>query len=435
MPSAVATGAAKGAGPSHEVGVVTDTFVDRSRPTAAWGPSPGLRSRTLVTSVFYPTATSVYRPTGSGPLVVVGAAPDRAHAPYPLIVFAHGLGATPGDYRELLSSWASAGFVVAAPLFPLSSGETPDGPDGGDVVNQPADISYVIGSVVQASAGPSGPLSGLVDPQEIGAAGHSNGAITTLGLIANTCCQDSRVKAAIVMAGTTEGFPSGQYDFSHTPPLLLVHGTADELVPYRSGVLVFNEARGPKGLLTIRGGSHGAAAGLSPASSATVVSETIEFFDAYLRHQAAAVKRLSGPDRSATTSLIFAPAVGSRAHLPVPPAPVAHLHASVTPDSGLSDGQKVTVRWSGYTAGKVVNVLECSNLDLSTASSVGCDFSNAKILYPDPKGSGSLGLKVVTGRVGNGVCDGVHQGCSIVVNNSSSTDPSESRQLPIHFAP
>jgi dienelactone hydrolase len=421
--------------PAHEVGAVTDTFVDPSRPTAAWGPSPGHASRTLVTTVLYPTATPVYRTGGSGPQVVVGAAPDRAKAPYPLIVFAHGLGAAPSDYKELLASWAAAGFVVAAPQFPLSSRQTPGGPDGGDIVNQPGDVSYVIGSVVQASAEASGPLSGLVDPLEIGAAGHSNGAITTLGLVANTCCHDSRVKAAVVMAGTTEGFPSGQYDFSDTPPLLVVHGTADELVPYRSGVLVFNQAHGPKGLLTIRGGSHGAAAGLSPGSSSTVISSTVDFFDAYLLHEAPAAERLSGPDRSGMTSLTFAPALGSRSHLPVPPAPVTHLHASVIPDSGLSDGETVTVRWSGYTPGKVVNVLECSNLELSTASSAGCDFSNAKILYPDPKGTGSLTLKVVTGTVGNGVCDSTHQGCSIIVNNSSSTDPSDSRQLPIHFAP
>jgi predicted esterase len=69
---------------------------------------------------------------------------------------------------------------------------------------------------------------------------HSNGAVTTLGLVANTCCSDSAVKAAIVMAGTTEGFPPGHYDFSKTPPMLLVHGTADQLIPYRSAPLVYN---------------------------------------------------------------------------------------------------------------------------------------------------------------------------------------------------
>lgn len=111
------------------------------------------------------------------------------------------------------------------------------------------------------------------------------------------------------------------------------------------------------------------------------------------------------------------------------------LHATVTPDTGLSNGQTVTVRWSGYTPGKVVNVLQCSKFDIATASSAGCSFTNAKVLHPDPTGSGSLTLQVIAGVVGNGTCDAAHPGCSIVVNNGSSIDPSESRQLPISFAP
>src|SRR6202020_2802854 len=96
-------------------------------------------------------------------------------APHPLIVFAHGLGASPQDYQQLLTAWAAAGYVVAAPLFPLSSSETPGGPDGGDIGNQPGDMSFVIGQMLEASSSPSGPLSGLIDSDEIGAAGHSNG--------------------------------------------------------------------------------------------------------------------------------------------------------------------------------------------------------------------------------------------------------------------
>ena len=145
---------------------------------------------------------------------------------------------------NVLAAWASEGFVVAAPLFPLSNGNVAGGPDAGDVVNQPKDMSFVIGAVLADSRLPSGILSGLVNPDEIGAAGHSNGAVTTLGLVANTCCYDPAVKAAIVMAGTTEGFPPGHYDFSKAPPLLLVHGTADQLIPYRSAPLIYNQARG-----------------------------------------------------------------------------------------------------------------------------------------------------------------------------------------------
>jgi len=252
--------------------------------------------------------------------------------------------------------------------------------------------------------------------------------------VANTCCRDPRVKAAVVMAGTTEGFGSGTYDLPSAPPLLLVHGTADELVPYRGAVLVFDQARGPKGLLTIHGGSHQSAAGLSAASAAEVMATTTDFFDAYLRHQPGAAARIGSAGTSRETSVTFDATVGSQSRLPVPPAPVVHLHATVTPDTGLSAGQTLTVRWSGYTPGKVVNVLECSKVDIASADSSGCDFSNGKILYPDPRGSGSLTIRVVEGAVGDGTCDATHRGCSIIVNNSSSTDPSETHVLPISFA-
>lgn len=209
---------------SNAVATTTLTFVDTSRPTPPWDGKPAEPSRTLVTSVWYPA-----RAAGSGP--------------YPLIVFAHGLGASPQDYQRLLTAWAAAGYVVAAPLFPLSSSETPGGPDGGDIGNQPGDMSFVIDQVLKASAAANGPLSGLVDPHEVGAAGHSNGAITTLGLVANSCCRDARIKAAVVMAGTTEGLGHGTYELAKAPPLLVVSDVHDGLVPYADALAVFNQAR------------------------------------------------------------------------------------------------------------------------------------------------------------------------------------------------
>jgi dienelactone hydrolase len=259
--STAAVGAAPAVTPKFAVGTVTDTFVDPHRTTPAWDGSPQLPTRTLVTTILYPATGPTGGPSETGDLAA------KSAGPFPLIVFAHGLGGTPQDYINLLTAWASQGFVVAAPLFPLSNANVAGGADAGDVVNQPEDMSYVIDAVLDDSLLPSGILSGLVDPKEIGAAGHSNGAVTTLGLVANTCCFDSRVKAAVVMAGTTEGFPPGHYDFSQSPPLLLVHGTSDQLIPYRSAPLIYNEAQGPKGFLTLEGGSHDAAGGQDPRSA------------------------------------------------------------------------------------------------------------------------------------------------------------------------
>jgi dienelactone hydrolase len=413
---------------STRVSTTTMTFVDNARSTPPWNGMPARPSRTLVTSIWYPTSS--------------GSAARSGHGPYPLIVFAHGLGGAPQDYRALLTAWAAAGYVVAAPLFPLSSSETPGGPNGGDIGNQPGDMSFVIGQMLEASNAPSGPLSGLIDSDEIGAAGHSNGAITTLGLVANTCCRDTRVKAAVVMAGTTEGLGRGRYDLAEAPPLLVVQDTHDGLVPYGDAVAVFNQARGPKALLALRwdprsdttgSTAHMASSGVVGPTSSAVIKSTIAFFDAYLKHEHGSLEHVAADGRSPRSTVHTAWAEGSRSTLPVPKAAAVHLHATVTPNTGLHDGETVTVHWSGYTPGKVVNILECSTVEISTASSAGCSFAHAAILHPDPTGSGSVGLDIGTGVIGNGVCDATHK-CYVVVNNASSTDPAGSKVVPIRFA-
>lgn len=413
----------------HAVGITTETYIDTHRTTAAWGSSPARPTRTLVTTILYPAQGS---PSSSPPQA--GATADHQGGPYPLIVFAHGLGADPQQYISLLSYLAAAGFVVAAPQFPLTSAETPGGPDGGDVINQPGDMSFVITSVLATSAQPSGPLSGMINPQEIGAAGHSNGAITTLGLVANTCCHDSRVKAAVIMAGTTEAYPGGQYDLAQAPPLLLVHGTADQLIPYSGAVAMFNSARGPKGLFSIKGGSHESAAGLSASSALAVLRTTTDFFDAYLRGDHAALADMSTAGQSGVTTLRFDATTGSTETITTLPPPKLHLRASATPTTKLTNGATVTVKWSGYTAGKVVNILECNASDVSLNSSAACSFAHAKILIPDPTGQGTQKLEIVEGPVGNGTCDAAHPGCLIVVNNASSEAPGASIKIPISFA-
>ena len=147
--------AAAGAGSAdtgHAVGVLTATFVDKSRPTAANGDCKKIPSRTLPTTIFYP-ATGDATSDAAQP----GAVPDARGGPYPFIAFAHGFGGDPELYAGLLRHWAANGFVVAAPRFPLSSGASPCGSVAGDSVNQPEDISFVISSVLKEAARRHGP--------------------------------------------------------------------------------------------------------------------------------------------------------------------------------------------------------------------------------------------------------------------------------------
>jgi hypothetical protein len=129
----------------------------------------------------------------------------------------------------------------------------------------------------------------------------------------------------------------------------------------------------------------------------------------------------------------FVTAKGATTTVPTVKTPELHLKASVTPRKNLQGGQMVTVAWSGYTPGKVVNILECNGSDRDLSNSGGCDYSKAAILHPDPTGGGSLQLEIVEGAVGDGTCDATHRGCFIIVNNASSTDPKDSVPVDITF--
>jgi fermentation-respiration switch protein FrsA (DUF1100 family) len=420
LPTAASAGAATTASP---VGVTKVELVDRSRPTAANAACPELPSRTLPTTIYYPAEAGT--PTDAAH---ADAPPDRAHGPYPLVVFAHGFGATSETYAPLLAHWAAAGYVVAAPTFPLSSATSPCGAIAGDVVNQPQDMSFVITSVLRQAHTDGALLSGVVDEHHIGAAGHSNGGITVYGLVGNTKLRDDRVDAALILSGTAQRYPTGKYDLAHLPPVLFVHGTDDALVPYKAAIDGFNAARGPKALFSITGGDHGSAA------TPNAYAATTDFLDAYLRGDAAAKARLPGDATPGTSTMKFVAKKGATVTVPTVTTPKLDLKASVSPHKDLHGGQVVTVTWSGYTPGKVVNVLQCNGTNRDLSKSSECDYSKAKLLQPDPTGAGSLQLEITAGPIGTGSCDADHQGCFVIVNNASSTDPKDSVQVDITFA-
>jgi fermentation-respiration switch protein FrsA (DUF1100 family) len=408
------------------VGERNAVFVDSHRPTAANGTAAALPSRTLPTVIFYPAL-------GHG-ATAKNAAPDTKHGPYPLIVFAHGLGSSGLEYRDLLEAWASSGFVVAAPKFPLTSSDTAGAPDPGDYVNQPADMSFVIGEMLRAATVSTGTFSGLIDPRAVGAAGHSLGGITTLGLAVNTCCIDSHVKAAIVMSGDSVTFPSGIFAYGQAPPLLFVHGTSDPLVPYESSVDAFNLAHGPKGLVTIEGGDHSSTVSSSGRAFPSVVRATTDFFDAYLKGDPAAANDIEADASGGVARVVFDAQPGSETTVPTTPTtPPRALRATASSTTGLAGGQPVTVNWSGYTPGKTVNVVQCSQRNSTDAST--CDLKHGALLQPDTTGSGSASVTVVSGAVGSGTCDATHPDCVIVVNDGGSLVPTASVRIPIAFAP
>jgi len=229
------------AGP-YAVGRATFTFVDASRPTAASGACAAEATRTLVTEVWFPA-------TSPG-----GAFVDPGGAPYPLIAHSHGL----LDFRTgeayLAQHLASWGYVVASADFPLTSLSKIACIRLADVENQPADVSFVIDSVLEE-------FGGLIDATRIGASGLSFGGTTTLLLTYHPEVRDPRIKAALPIAPGACMFTKRFFDTTDTPMLLLA-GTGDALVPYRPNAKrPFNAARGPRYLVSLRDASHTGFAG------------------------------------------------------------------------------------------------------------------------------------------------------------------------------
>jgi dienelactone hydrolase len=269
----------------YDVGRLEQTFVDTRRPTPANGDAPALPSRTLETVLLYPLAAGSAGAAGQP-------APAAARGPFPLVVFGHGFTGSPAAYDNLLRAWVAAGYVVAAPSFPLSNGKAPGGPTQNDIVNQPGDVSFVITQVLSLARA-DGPLRGAVDPDHVGVAGHSMGAATVLGVVLHTCCHDDRVTAAVVLSGNEVPMPNGQFSGHDPTPVLFVHGDADDVVPYSAGRRAFADAVAPKFFVTLPGADHGGAfsGGTSPASG-VVVRSTIDFLDRYLKGRDDGLARL-----------------------------------------------------------------------------------------------------------------------------------------------
>jgi predicted dienelactone hydrolase len=279
------TGAGKHQHAPFAVGRRDFTFVDTGRPTSPNGTYPGAATRTLKTMLLYPAEGDPAAP------ITADAKPihrRRGHR-FPLIVFSHGFLASGPAYAPVLAWLVSRGYVVAAPTFPLSSGGAPGGPVATDYLNQPADVSFVLTRVLRLARQGHG-LRRTIDRGDIGAAGHSLGGITTIGVAANSCCLDRRIDAASEWSGALLPFPGGTLFPGRTPPFLFVHGEADATLPYSGSAAGYAQAPPPKAFLTLEDAPHVFFAG--PWRD-PFVAVTLDFFDGFLKGNRGALRRMA----------------------------------------------------------------------------------------------------------------------------------------------
>jgi dienelactone hydrolase len=215
------------------------SFVDSSRTVpdyATQPPSTASRVRALPTTIWLPP-----NPT-----------PGNLR---PLILFAAGYDAYPSVYAPLLTAWANAGFVVAAPTFPDENPAEVAAQDAnteGDLANEPADLAYVGRALEQASMQHRGAcpgVFGLIDPHVIAVAGQSDGA-SAAALFAFGTGKDPQgapltllragfsLRAALIFSGSevadaSYGAPEPQV------PLLMIQSANDHCNPELDAVELY----------------------------------------------------------------------------------------------------------------------------------------------------------------------------------------------------
>ncbi len=148
--------------------------------------------------------------------------------------------------------------------------------------------------------------SGRVNMDRVGAVGSSFGGMVAIA------AQDPRVKAIVTLAspykiprydrpliprleGNRYVLPSGRrfkigfyedlkkynllQDIRSAPPILIVQGDADEIVPMEHAQLLYNEASEPKRLEVIKGANHIFS---QPKHLEKVINEALNWFKTYL---------------------------------------------------------------------------------------------------------------------------------------------------------
>ncbi len=266
-----------------DASVLHETFIDTTRSTTASGSRPEATSRTLETTIYVPSGRSRR----------------------PLIVFAHGSDGHPDKFTELLGAWVAAGYVVAAPAFPLSNATVPR-PDQSisDVVHQPGDLSFVLTEVLDLARDRKSALYRRIDRKAIGVGGLSLGGATTYGAAFTECCGDDRFIAAAVLDGVQlsvgDDPERGKPVLDGHIPLLLVHSDVDPVLPYSLATTAFESAAPPVWFVTLHGASHASQFENDVTAYDAIGKQiTIDFWDATLKGKRAAFRRL---ERDATVA-------------------------------------------------------------------------------------------------------------------------------------
>lgn len=132
--------------------------------------------------------------------------------------------------------------------------------------------------------------------------------------------------------------------------------------------------------------------------------------------------------RPVTGAAIAAAAAALTLVLAMPASAATDPSVTVSPSSGLSNGQTVTVTGSGYAANASVNLVECA---ANAQGASGCDIASFKPVTADSSGGFTESFKVAS-SFGSTDCTKV----DCVINGAAGTSPSAptGTSAPLKFA-
>ena len=121
--------------------------------------------------------------------------PRAAAGPFPLLILSHGLGGSRDGLDYLGRSWAQHGYVCAQ-IQHIGTDESVwrnaqsqaqaeanmkrAAGDIGNILNRPRDVSFAIDQMLRLNGDANSALSGKINPDAVGVAGHSLGGLTAL---------------------------------------------------------------------------------------------------------------------------------------------------------------------------------------------------------------------------------------------------------------
>ena len=207
---------------------------DLSRATSANGTFPGAPDRVL--------AGRIWRPENGG---------SRS----PLVLYSHGFMSSHAEGEYLGQFLATHGYVTVAVDYPLTNGSAPGGPLVVDVINQPADASFVLDTLLARNNLKDDALYQQIDPDRIAAVGLSLGGLTTELIAFHQRLGDNRIKVAASIAGPRANFTA---DFFQTRdlPFLMLAGELDAIVPYAENALPILQKAPDAILVSLASASH-----------------------------------------------------------------------------------------------------------------------------------------------------------------------------------